>query len=206
MSSTLDAVLTIAGFVVGAPIVLYLAATGILNVLMTDQSADRPWRSSRTVLDLSALVVPPTLLLVIYLVAIVFACRASGLTFPYPLVALAVGFAAWYATIKGLSARPDTAIPAQQDIDGLTADQAIAAVHQHLKSAENHSSTGDLTAERFPLGWSVSAPTQGGTAVFLVGDSGRIERSPSGTALHDAQRRFTAQESAIVNARARRKR
>jgi hypothetical protein len=205
MSSTLDTAITIALFVVGAPLAVALVPAGFFYTVMDNQAPDQPpWRLSHKVLGLLAFVIPPTLLLGIYVAAIALAWFASGLTFYYPLAALAVGFTAWYFALESIPKLLRHLLDAHMagyvkvQPDALTADEAVAAVREYVRRQEIDYPTEDLAADRFPLGWSVYAPRHVGRPVFLIGDSGRIERTSSSVPPEHAQRRFTAQESAIV--------
>lgn len=105
MSSALDAVVTITLFVGVAPVLFYLAAVGLLGILIETSTEDQPPRRlSHKMFQLSALALQPLLMLGVYVAAIVLACLASGLTFYYPLAALAIGCAAWWFTIERIPA------------------------------------------------------------------------------------------------------
>ncbi|GFG67509.1 hypothetical protein MKUB_49990 [Mycobacterium kubicae] len=90
------------------------------------------------------------------------------------------------------------------------AAQAVAAVAEHIRYTGIDYPTTDLVAERFEAGWSVYAPVQVdtsnaaafaelpvGRAVFLIGESGRIEQTSSSTPLQEARQRFIVQERAL---------
>lgn len=89
----------------------------------------------------------------------------------------------------------------------MDAREAIDAVTQHIRAAGLDYPTAGLAADRFEAGWSVYAPVQVdtsdpmafldmpvGRAVFLIGDSGRIEQVSSSTPPQVARRRFAEQE------------
>lgn len=89
----------------------------------------------------------------------------------------------------------------------ISAAQAIAAVSDRIRSTGIDYPTTGLVADRFESGWSVYAPVQVdtndplafldmpvGRAVFLVGDSGRIEQTSSSTPPQAARARFAEQE------------
>ncbi|OBA78593.1 hypothetical protein A9W99_23265 [Mycobacterium sp. 1164966.3] len=210
MSSSLDTALTIAGFVLCAGVVALCVPGGLAmsGISAADESQDRPPRSLReNAVSVAAVVVPPALFAGICVAAVTLAWLASGLTFYYPLLALGVGVAAWYGAIVGLAAWRNNVKRAVLDAYSKeepprpTAEDAIAAVRDYIRDKKITYSTTDLVAERFPLGWSVYAPPA--MAVFLVGDSGRIEQTSSSTPLASAQRRFTAQESLMEPFRGR---
>lgn len=94
----------------------------------------------------------------------------------------------------------------------LEASEAIARVVLWIRARGLDYPTEELTAERFSVGWSVCAPVQidesdplsfldmpVGRAVFLIGDSGRIEESSSSVAPSVARDRFARQELARRN-------
>jgi hypothetical protein len=87
--------------------------------------------------------------------------------------------------------------------------QAISLVAEYVRSRGLDYPTDGLEADRFESGWSVFAPVEidesdplafldmpVGRAIFLVGDSGRIEESSSSVPPQQARDAFTAQEHA----------
>lgn len=89
----------------------------------------------------------------------------------------------------------------------MDAREAIDAVTHHIRAAGLDYPTAGLAADRFEAGWSVYVPVQVdtsdpmafldmpvGRAVFLIGDSGRIEQVSSSTPPQVARRRFADQE------------
>ncbi|OBJ52928.1 hypothetical protein [Mycobacterium sp. 1423905.2] len=92
----------------------------------------------------------------------------------------------------------------------ITAADAVAAVSDYVRRTGIDYPVTGLIAERFEAGWSVYAPAQVdssdptafldmpvGRAVFLVGDSGRIEQTSSSTPPQLARQRFAAREHAM---------
>lgn len=94
----------------------------------------------------------------------------------------------------------------------IDANEAISAVTEYvLREGIDYPTTG-LAADRFEAGWSVYAPVHVdtsdpmdfldmpvGRAVFLVGDSGRIEQTSSSTPPQVARQRFAEQERALAH-------
>ena len=91
----------------------------------------------------------------------------------------------------------------------MRAAEAIAAVADHIRRSGIDYPTNGLATDRFEAGWAVYAPVQVdtsspqaflntsvGRAVFLIGDSGRIEQVSSAEPPLQAQRRFADQERA----------
>lgn len=94
----------------------------------------------------------------------------------------------------------------------ISAADAIAAVTEHLRSAGIDYPTVGLVADRFEAGWSVYEPIAVDTsdptafldmpvdrAVFLVGDSGRIEQTSSSAPPELARQRFAERERALAH-------
>lgn len=95
----------------------------------------------------------------------------------------------------------------------ISAAEAIAAVGDYLRAMGIDYPTGGLVADRFEAGWSVYQPVRVDTsdpdaflampvdrAVFLVGDSGRIEQTSSSTPPQLARQRFVERERALAHA------
>ncbi|OBA78592.1 hypothetical protein A9W99_23260 [Mycobacterium sp. 1164966.3] len=80
----------------------------------------------------------------------------------------------------------------------LSATQAVVAVTEYILEAGMDYPTTGLAADRFEAGWSVYSPVHGGTSVFLVGDSGRIEQVSSSTPPEVAREHFAEQERALA--------
>ncbi|OBK15454.1 hypothetical protein [Mycobacterium asiaticum] len=94
----------------------------------------------------------------------------------------------------------------------MNAAQAVAAVTEHVRRAGIDYPTTDLVADRFEVGWSVYAPVRVesddptaflniplGRAVFLIGDSGRIEQTSSSVPPQVARNLFTERERALAH-------
>ncbi|MFI1462212.1 hypothetical protein [Nocardia carnea] len=94
----------------------------------------------------------------------------------------------------------------------MAAPEAIARVVLWIRARELEYPTEGLMADRFSVGWSVYAPVETdesdplsfldvpvGRAVFLIGDSGRIEESSSSVPPSVARVRFTQRELALRN-------
>lgn len=187
MNPATDTAVTIAEFAVGALGALFFAVPfGIFTAgVALDQQRARQGRLD-LLQRLAALVIPPLLLFATFVAAMVLASRADGLTFVYPLIAVPVGFGAWYLALVGLTqwvqqtriAGPSIEDPqealrrefAAGTVD--TAAKAVTAVTAYLQEAGIDYPTTDLVAEPFEAGWVVSA----GPTVFLVSGGGRIER------------------------------
>lgn len=216
MNTTLDTALTIGGFAMTAAVVIFLVPWGMYGSLtaMGAEPPDQPARGRfNTAVGVGSLIIPPVLLIAANATALLLALTATGLTFYYPLIGLSGGIAAWYGAILGLSTwykslrRARLAGHRKEYASPPTADQAISAVRDHLAKSQIDYPTTELVADRFSLGWSVYAPGRFSSgdpeafqedprqAVFLVGDSGRIQQIPSPTLLQIAQKRFTAEES-----------
>ncbi|OBJ52927.1 hypothetical protein [Mycobacterium sp. 1423905.2] len=107
MSPALDSALTIGGFIVSGAVFVFLIPWGLymagVSVADETQSQPPPQRSS-SVIRVTALAIPPIVLAGVYVLALAMAWLTSGVTFYYPLIALVLGFAAWYAAILGLTA------------------------------------------------------------------------------------------------------
>jgi hypothetical protein len=184
MSPATDTALTIAGFAVSAPFVLFFGLPfGVFTAgVAVDQQQPRPGR--RDTLQRA--------------VALALAWTASGPTFYYPLVAVPLGFAAWYATLVGLTdwvqhtrmggpfvENPQAALRrafASETIDD--SERAVNVVIEHLREARIAYPTTGLVAERFGTGWVVYHPatasgTPAGRGVFLVGRDGRVVQRAS---------------------------
>lgn len=97
----------------------------------------------------------------------------------------------------------------------IDAAQAISAVAEFVRREGIDYPTTGLTAERFEAGWSVYAPVHVdtsdptsflhmpvGRAVFLIGDSGRIEQTSSATPPQVARQRFAERERALAHTNA----
>ncbi|KQH79205.1 hypothetical protein AO501_14125 [Mycobacterium gordonae] len=95
----------------------------------------------------------------------------------------------------------------------ISAAEAIAAVSDYIRATGIDYPTGGLVADRFEAGWSVFQPVRVDTgdsdaflampvdrAVFLIGDSGRIEQTTSSTPPQLARQRFVERERALANA------
>ena len=93
----------------------------------------------------------------------------------------------------------------------MEANDAVEAVAHHVRSAGIDYPTTGLRADRFEAGWVVYAPVEidtsdpaafldmpVGRAVFLIGDSGRIQQVSSSEPPQRVQRRFAEQERARV--------
>jgi hypothetical protein len=91
----------------------------------------------------------------------------------------------------------------------MEATEAISLAAEYVRSRGLDYPTDGLEADRFHAGWSVFAPVQidesdplafldmpVGRAIFLVGDSGRIEESSSSVPPQQARDAFTARERA----------
>lgn len=89
----------------------------------------------------------------------------------------------------------------------MDASQAIGAVAEHIREAGMDYPTIGLVADRFEAGWCVYAPVEVdasdptsfldmpvGRAIFLIGDSGRIEQVSSSTPPRAARQQFAEQE------------
>ncbi|MBX9982850.1 MAG: hypothetical protein CK429_09980 [Mycobacterium sp.] len=199
MSPATDTALTIAGFAVSAPFVLFFGLPfGVFTAgVAVDQQQPRPGRRD-TLQRAVALAVPTCLLFGIYIAALALAWTASGPTFYYPLVAVPLGFAAWYATLVGLTdwvqhtrmagpfvENPQAALRrafASETIDD--SERAVNVVIEHLREARIAYPTTGLVAERFGTGWVVYHPatasgTPAGRGVFLVGRDGRVVQRAS---------------------------
>lgn len=89
MSPATDTAITVAAFVVSAPLVIFFGLPfGVFTAgVAMDQQQARPGRID-ALQRAAALAVPPLLLFGIYLTAVVLAARASGPTFYYPLIAV----------------------------------------------------------------------------------------------------------------------
>lgn len=98
------------------------------------------------------------------------------------------------------------------DPEQMAAAEAIARVVLWIRARELDYPTEGLAADRFSVGWSVYAPVEVdesdplsfldipvGRAVFLIGDSGRIEESSSSVPPPVARERFIQQELALRN-------
>lgn len=92
--------------------------------------------------------------------------------------------------------------------------QAIRAVAEHIHEARLDYPTIGLVADRFEAGWSIYAPVEVdasdptafldmpvGRAIFLIGDSGRIEQVSSSTPPRVARQRFAEQELILACSR-----
>ncbi|WP_241010678.1 hypothetical protein [Mycobacterium camsae] len=97
----------------------------------------------------------------------------------------------------------------------MNAAEAVAAVTEHIRRAGIDYPTTGLTADRFEAGWSVYAPVNVdtgdpaafldmpvGRAVFLIGDSGRIEEASTSTPPRIAQQQFAEHERVAHSAAA----
>ncbi|QNI07956.1 hypothetical protein GAN17_18050 [Mycobacterium kubicae] len=107
MSTTLNSALTIGGFILSGAVFVFLIPWGLYmaGVSVADETQNQPPpRRSSSVIRVAALVIPPILLVAIYVVALAVAWLRSGVTFYYPLIALVVGFAAWYTAVLDLTA------------------------------------------------------------------------------------------------------
>ncbi|MEZ0363588.1 hypothetical protein ACAG26_07760 [Mycobacterium sp. pUA109] len=93
----------------------------------------------------------------------------------------------------------------------MDAAAAIASVTEHVRGAGMNYPTTGLVADRFETGWSVYAPVEldtndpmsfldmpVGRAVFLIGDSGRIEQVSSSIPPQVARQRFADQERMLA--------
>lgn len=98
MSPTWDAVLTIAEFVLILPAVLFAIAGAPMFFMLTDGSSTE---SSRRVVPvaIAAVVLPALAVVAVYATTAVLAWRATGATWFYPLVGLAVGAALWFGIV-----------------------------------------------------------------------------------------------------------
>ncbi|OBK15455.1 hypothetical protein [Mycobacterium asiaticum] len=221
----IDTLATVALFVLGAPVVIYLVLSGwyMANGDSDGGPRDRPPPSRfQRVVDISGFLVPPIVLVGIYLAGIAFAYSATTLTFYYPLLALAVGFVAWYCSFHALSrwyqrlSKSNSAAYTKQPGPSLTRDEAIATVRDHIRRHKIGYPADDLVAESFPLGWSVYAPVHVdasdaaafsnlpvGRAAFLIGDSGRIEQTSSSEPPIAQRDRFIERERLIATRRGR---
>jgi hypothetical protein len=96
----------------------------------------------------------------------------------------------------------------------ISAAQAIAAVSDYIRAAGIDYPTVGLRADRFEAGWSVYEPVHVDTddpnaflmmpvdrAVFLIGDSGRIEQTSSSMPPQLARQRFAEREHALASRR-----
>lgn len=222
MSPATDTAITVAAFVVSAPLVIFFGLPfGVFTAgVAMDQQQARPGRID-ALQRTAALAVPPLLLFGIYLTAVVLAARASGPTFYYPLIAVPLGFAAWYATLVGLSERVQHTRMAGPSVENPqaalrrafaattinTAEQAVTAVIEHLGEAGIDHPTTALVAEQLGNGWLVHAkapvdPSTAATrvhapfdtAMFLVGSDGRIQQTASTTPPSAARRRLAELE------------
>ncbi|OBK21559.1 hypothetical protein A5634_09980 [Mycobacterium asiaticum] len=220
MSNTLDTTLTIALFVLGTPLVIYLVLAGFYMAAGDTDGLpeDRPPLSRfLTTVDVAGFVLPALLLASSYVMAIALAWVAPSLTFYYPVLALAVGFAVWYGTFHGLSrwnkrlVKAHIAAYIKQAPENLSEDEAIAAVREYIQLRKIPYPTENLVADRFPLGWSVYAPVQVDTSdptafldmpvertVFLIGDSGRIEPTSSSRPPLAEQQHFSEVERVVA--------
>lgn len=94
----------------------------------------------------------------------------------------------------------------------MNADEAVAAVGEHIRQAGLDYPITGLVADRFEAGWSVYAPAEAetgdptdfsaipaGRAVFLISDSGRIEQVPSSPPPPVARARFAEQERVLAS-------
>ncbi|KQH79204.1 hypothetical protein AO501_14120 [Mycobacterium gordonae] len=220
MSPATDTAITVAAFVVSAPLVIFFGLPfGVFTAgVAMDQQQARPGRID-TLQRAAALAVPAFFLFGIYLTAVVLATRASGPTFFYPLIAVPLGFAVWYATLVGLSEWAQHTRMAGRSVEnpqaGLrrafaattidNAEQAVTAVIEYLGKAGIDHPTTALVAERLGTGWLVHAPAAVDpspaatprhapvdTATFVVGSNGRIQQLAS-SAPPSAARRGSAE-------------
>ncbi|GFG67510.1 hypothetical protein MKUB_50000 [Mycobacterium kubicae] len=94
----------------------------------------------------------------------------------------------------------------------ISAAEAIAIATDYIRQAGFGYPTSELAADRFESGWSVYAPVHVdtsdpasfldmpvGRAVFLVGDSGRVEQVSSSTPPLQARQRFAEDERALAH-------
>lgn len=101
MSPGLDTTLTVVGFILVLPGVVFVVGTAPMWFMWGDSAGPRS-KPIHNYLAIAAIALPPILVVGLYLTAIVLSCLASGLTFYYPLVTLALGAAAWFAIIGGV--------------------------------------------------------------------------------------------------------
>lgn len=101
MSSGVDTAVTAVGFVILLPAVVFVVATAPMLGMAGDGIGPHS-RKLYGYLVLALVIVPPLFLITLYVVALVLACVATGSTFYYPLVALAVGAAAWFGLTSGI--------------------------------------------------------------------------------------------------------
>lgn len=188
MSGSVDALVTVALFVLGAPVFGILGFTGFyrLGVEIGPRLAQPP--RFYNALALMAEIVPPLTLAVSYAVGVLLANVVSGLTFYIPLIALTVGAACWGAALNGLIGRLRDLRSGQRTVEDVAFDRrrqagqqrdsgtssaqdasgpairdrahAISAVIDYLRRNGIDYPTTDLVADRFEAGWSVYAPVR----------------------------------------------
>jgi hypothetical protein len=100
MSPGLDTALTVAGFVLLVPGIIFVVGVSPFNLMMSDSMGPKSPKL-HGYLVIAAAVLPPVLVLVLYLTAVVLACLAAGFTFYYPLVVLVAGAALWAGITTG---------------------------------------------------------------------------------------------------------
>ncbi|WP_205874000.1 hypothetical protein [Mycobacterium camsae] len=119
MNGTLDTALTIALFVIAAPIIAFFGVTGFVAFgVEVEPAPAQPWRLDR-VLIVAGQVLPPLLLAGPYLAAVLLTARASGPTFYFPLTAVVAGLATSNLALRTLSAqvrRTRAGKPTAQDV------------------------------------------------------------------------------------------
>lgn len=127
MSSTPDTIATIALFVVGAAVMLFVAVTGFFRLgVEVRPRLIAPPRWYR-VTDLAAEVVPVLLLAAAYAAGVVLAALNSGVTFYYPLIAVTVGVVAWNFALSSLIRRLCAMRVGQRTVEDAQFDQRRAA-------------------------------------------------------------------------------
>jgi hypothetical protein len=103
MSPGMDTALTVIGFVVILPVAVFAAGSGSMTGMMMGDGMRTGSPKLYGYLVVAAIVLPPIVVLTLYVSAIVLACLASGSTFYYPIVALAAGAAAWFGISGGIA-------------------------------------------------------------------------------------------------------
>lgn len=136
MSSTLDNVITVVLFVVGAGVMIFFGVTGVfrLGVEVRPRLVAPP--RGYKVADLAAEVVPVLLLAGAFAMGVVLAALNSGLTFFYPLIAVPLGVVAWNLALNSLIKRLCTMRSGQRTVEDAQFDQRREAERQADGEAE----------------------------------------------------------------------
>jgi hypothetical protein len=99
----MDTALTAGGFVVILAGVAFVVISAPFYLMLSDGAGQNPPKLLGY-LVFGAVLIPPIVVVGVYITAVVLACLASGPTFYYPLIALTVGAALWAGTVTGIGA------------------------------------------------------------------------------------------------------